>query len=175
MKIAVMNEFSQAPKNPIILKELRNVVEPMGHAVWTVACLLYTSAVYKRQYMPCVTLADGVPVIIELEEKDRFRLTPEKLLEKITDKTKILVLPFPNNPTGAIMEREDLEKLVDIIIEKDLFVVSDEIYSELTFNGKDHVTIASVPGMKMCIRDRHRLQKKPGVRGSQSIRSASGI
>ena len=99
-------------------------------------------------YMPCVTLADGVPVIIELEEKDRFRLTPEKLLEKITDKTKILVLPFPNNPTGAIMEREDLEKLVDIIIEKDLFVVSDEIYSELTFNGKDHVTIASFPGMK---------------------------
>ena len=75
-------------------------------------------------YMPCVTLADGVPVVIQLEEKDQFRLTPEKLLEKITDKTKILVLPFPNNPTGAIMEREDLEKIVEIVLEKDLFVVS---------------------------------------------------
>jgi aminotransferase len=99
-------------------------------------------------YMPCVTLADGIPVFIELEEKDQFRLTPQKLLEKITDKTKILVLPFPNNPTGAIMEREDLEKIAEIVIEKDLFVVSDEIYSELTFNGKNHVTIASLPGMK---------------------------
>lgn len=99
-------------------------------------------------YMPCVTLANGVPVVIELEEKDQFRLTPEKLREKITDKTKILVLPFPNNPTGAIMEREDLEKIVDIILEHDLFVVSDEIYSELTYGDKPHVTIASFPGMK---------------------------
>ena len=93
-------------------------------------------------YMPCVTLADGVPVVIQLEEKDQFRLTPEKLLEKITDKTKILVLPFPNNPTGAIMEREDLEKIVEIVLEKDLFVVSDEIYSELTYGDEPHVTIA---------------------------------
>lgn len=99
-------------------------------------------------YMPCVTLADGVPVAIQLEEKDQFRLTPEKLLEKITDKTKILVLPFPNNPTGAIMEREDLEKIVEIVLEKDLFVVSDEIYSELTYGDEPHVTIASFPGMK---------------------------
>ena len=98
-------------------------------------------------YLPCTVLADGVPVIIELEEKDRFRLTPEKLLEKITDKTKILILPFPNNPTGAIMEREDLEKIVKIVIEKDLFVLSDEIYSELTYTDR-HVTIASLPGMK---------------------------
>ncbi len=74
-------------------------------------------------YEPCTVLADGVPVIIELEEKDRFRLTPEKLLEKITDKTKILILPFPNNPTGAIMEREDLEKIAEIVKEKDLFVL----------------------------------------------------
>ena len=98
-------------------------------------------------YLPCTVLADGVPVIIELEEKDRFRLTPEKLLEKITDKTKILILPFPNNPTGAIMEREDLEKIAKIVIEKDLFVPSDEIYSELTYTDR-HVTIASLPGMK---------------------------
>lgn len=99
-------------------------------------------------YTPCCVLADGVPVPIELEEKDRFRLTPEKLLEKITPKTKILVLPFPNNPTGAIMEREDLEKIAEIVIEKDLFVISDEIYSELTYAKEDHVTIASLPGMK---------------------------
>ena len=78
-------------------------------------------------YLPCVTLADGVPVIIELEEKDQFKLTPEKLLEKITDKTKILVLPFPNNPTGAIMEKHELEEIAKIVIEKDLFVVTDEI------------------------------------------------
>ena len=98
-------------------------------------------------YLPCAILADGVPVIIELEEKDQFRLTPEKLLEKLTDKTKILVLPFPNNPTGAIMSREDLEKIARIVIEKDIFVISDEIYSELTYSG-EHATIAAVPGMK---------------------------
>lgn len=98
-------------------------------------------------YMPCVVLADGVPVVIELEEKDQFKLTPEKLLEKITDKTKILVLPFPNNPTGAIMEKEELEEIAGIVIEKDLFVISDEIYSELTYSQRHH-TIAAFPGMK---------------------------
>lgn len=98
-------------------------------------------------YMPCVVLADGVPVVIELEEKDQFKLTPEKLLEKITDKTKILVLPFPNNPTGAIMEKEELEEIARIVIEKDLFVISDEIYSELTYSQR-HYTIAAFPGMK---------------------------
>ena len=98
-------------------------------------------------YVPCTVLANGTPVIIELEEKDEFRLTPEKLLEKITPKTKILIMPFPNNPTGAIMEREDLEKIAKIVEEKDLFVISDEIYSELTYKGH-HVTIASLPGMK---------------------------
>ena len=98
-------------------------------------------------YVPCTVLADGVPVVIELEEKDQFKLTKEKLLEKITPKTKILVLPVPNNPTGAVMTREDLAEIVPVIIENDLFVISDEIYSELTYNG-DHVTIASFPGMK---------------------------
>ena len=98
-------------------------------------------------YVPCTMLAGGKPVVIELEEKDNFKLTPEKLLAKITDKTKILVMPFPNNPTGAIMTKEDLAPIVDIIIEKDLFVISDEIYSELTY-GIDHVTIAAFPGMK---------------------------
>lgn len=97
-------------------------------------------------YLPCVVLADGVPVTIELKEENEFRLTKEELLEKITDKTKILVLPFPNNPTGAVMRREDLEAIAEVIIEKDLFVLSDEIYSELTYQ-EDHVSIASLPGM----------------------------
>lgn len=97
-------------------------------------------------YLPCVQLAGGVPVTIQLKEENEFRLTKEELLEKITDKTKILVLPFPNNPTGAIMRREDLEAIRDVIIEKDLFVLSDEIYSELTYQ-EDHVSPASLPGM----------------------------
>lgn len=98
-------------------------------------------------YLPCVTLADGVPVVIELREEDEFKLTRQELLNSITEKTKVLILPFPNNPTGAIMTREDLADIVDVIIEKDLFVITDEIYSELTYNG-EHVTIASFPGMK---------------------------
>lgn len=98
-------------------------------------------------YVPCAVLAGGTPVIIELEEKDQFKLTAEKLMEKITDKTKILVMPFPNNPTGAIMTAEDLKPIVDIVIEKDIFVISDEIYSELTY-GDRHVSIASFPEMK---------------------------
>ena len=98
-------------------------------------------------YVPCTILANGVPVIIDLEAKDQFKLTSEKLLEKITPKTKVLVLPFPNNPTGAVMMAEELEEIVKIVIEKDLFVISDEIYAELTY-GSDHTTIASFPGMK---------------------------
>ncbi len=98
-------------------------------------------------YEPCCILADGVPVIVELKEENQFRLKPEQLLAAITDRTKILVMPFPNNPTGAIMEREDLEAIAKVLIEKDIFVLSDEIYSELTY-GQDHVSIASIPGMK---------------------------
>lgn len=98
-------------------------------------------------YVPCVKLAYGKPVIIELKEENQFRLTKEELLAHITDKTKILVLPFPNNPTGAIMEKKDLEEIARVCIEKDLFVISDEIYSELTYKG-DHVSIAQIPGMQ---------------------------
>jgi len=98
-------------------------------------------------YVPCTILANGVPVIIDLEAKDQFKLTSEKLLEKITPKTKVLVLPFPNNPTGAVMKAEELEEIAKIVIEKDLFVISDEIYAELTY-GSDHTTIAALPGMK---------------------------
>lgn len=98
-------------------------------------------------YEPCAILANGKPVIIELKNENQFRLTKEELLEAITDKTKILVLPFPNNPTGAIMEKEELEEIAKICIENDIFVLSDEIYSELTY-GREHVSIASIPGMK---------------------------
>lgn len=98
-------------------------------------------------YVPCARMAGGVPVIIELEEKDEFRLTPEKLREKITDKTKLLVLPFPNNPTGAIMEEEDLRKIAEIVEERDIFILTDEIYSELSYKGKHH-SIIEFPGMR---------------------------
>ena len=98
-------------------------------------------------YEPCAILADAVPVIIELKEENEFRLTAKELRDAITDKTKILVLPFPNNPTGAIMEKKDLEEIAEVIREKDIFVISDEIYAELTYKEK-HVSIVSLPGMK---------------------------
>ena len=98
-------------------------------------------------YEPCCILAGGKPVIIELKAENEFRLTKQELLDAITDKTKLLVLPFPNNPTGAIMEKEDLEAIAEVIIEKDIFVLSDEIYSELSYKG-DHVSITTIPGMK---------------------------
>ena len=98
-------------------------------------------------YEPCTVLADGVPVFINLKEENEFRLTARELWDAITDKTKILILPFPNNPTGAIMEKEDLEAIAEIVVEKDLYIISDEIYGELTYKGK-HVSIVSLPGMK---------------------------
>lgn len=98
-------------------------------------------------YEPCTILAGGKPVIIDLKAENEFRLTAQELREAITDKTKVLILPFPNNPTGAIMEREDLEAIAEVCIEKDIFVMSDEIYAELTYKG-EHVSIANIPGMK---------------------------
>ena len=98
-------------------------------------------------YYPCALLAGAKPVIINLKAKNEFRLTAEELLNSITPKTKVLILPFPNNPTGAIMEREDLEKIAKICIDKDIYVMSDEIYGALTYKGK-HVSIASLEGMK---------------------------
>ena len=99
-------------------------------------------------YLPCAYLAGGVPVPIELKVENEFRLTREELLAAITPKTKILVLPFPNNPTGAVMEHKDLDAIADVIIDYDLFVVTDEIYSELTYSENGHVSIAAMPGMK---------------------------
>ncbi len=98
-------------------------------------------------YLPCCELADGKPVVINLKNENEFKLTADELKEAITDKTKLLILPFPNNPTGAIMTREELEPIAKIVKENDLYVISDEIYSELSYKG-DHVSIASFPGMK---------------------------
>ena len=98
-------------------------------------------------YLPCCELADGKPVIVNLKNENEFKLTAQELEDAITDKTKLLILPFPNNPTGAIMTREELEPIAKLVIEHDLYVISDEIYSELSYKG-DHVSIASLPGMK---------------------------
>lgn len=98
-------------------------------------------------YEPCAVLAGAKPVIIDLKAENEFRLQPQELLNAITEKTKVLILPYPNNPTGAIMEREDLEKIAKIAIDKDILVMSDEIYSALTYKDK-HISIASIDGMK---------------------------
>ena len=98
-------------------------------------------------YEPCCILAGGVPVIIELKEENQFRLTAEELEAAITPKTKMLVLPFPNNPTGAVMEKSDLQAIAQVVIDHDLYVLSDEIYAELCYL-EEHTSIASLPGMK---------------------------
>ena len=119
---------------------LRAMVDPGDEVIIPEPC--YVS------YVPCARLAGAVPVTIPLQEKNEFRLTPEELLNAITDKTKVLILAFPNNPTGAVMEKEDLIQIAKICIEKDIFVISDEIYGELTYTGNPHVTIAELPGMQ---------------------------
>jgi aminotransferase len=118
---------------------LRAILNPGDEVILPEPC--YVS------YLPCITLADGVPVRINLKEENQFKLKKEELLAAITDKTKALILAFPNNPTGAVMTREDLEPIVEVVLEKDLIVLTDEIYSELTYGG-EHVSIASFPGMK---------------------------
>ena len=118
---------------------LRCMVDPGDEVLIPTPC--YVS------YLPCAIMADAVPKMIELKAENQFKLTRQELIDSITDKTKILILAFPNNPTGAIMTKEELEELVPVIIEHDLFVISDEIYSELTYDNK-HCSIASLPGMK---------------------------
>lgn len=98
-------------------------------------------------YVPCCVLANGTPVPIELKAENEFRLTAEELEAAITPKTKLLVMPFPNNPTGAVMEKKDLEAVAEVVKKHDLFVLSDEIYAELTYL-ENHVSIASIPGMR---------------------------
>lgn len=103
-------------------------------------------------YKPCVEMAGGVSVVINTKVENDFRLQPEEILEKLTDRTKAIILPYPNNPTGAIMEREDLEKIAKVIKEHNIFVISDEIYSELTYGDRQHVSIASLDGMRdLCV------------------------
>ncbi|MCM1044284.1 MAG: aminotransferase class I/II-fold pyridoxal phosphate-dependent enzyme [Candidatus Gastranaerophilales bacterium] len=97
-------------------------------------------------YEPCAILAGAVPVIIDLKAENEFRLTAQELEAAVTEKSKVLIMPFPNNPTGAIMEQKDLEEIAEVVKRHDLYVLSDEIYAELTYSGK-HVSIASIPGM----------------------------
>ena len=97
-------------------------------------------------YEPITRMAGGVPVVIETKAENEFRLTAGELRNAITDRTKLLILPYPCNPTGAVMEREDLEEIAEVIAEKDIFVLSDEIYAELTY-GLEHVSIAAIEGM----------------------------
>lgn len=119
---------------------LRAMVNPGDEVIIPEPC--YVS------YLPCVQLTYGKPVIINLKEENQFRLTKQELLDAVTDKTKVLILPFPNNPTGAVMTREDLKDIAEVCLEKDIFVISDEIYAELTYTGDRHVTIAEFPGMR---------------------------
>lgn len=118
---------------------LRAIINPGDEVLYAEPCFV--------SYLPCIAMADGIPVPISLKEENQFRLTKEELEAAITPKTKALMISFPNNPTGAVMRREDLEALVPTIIEHDLVVISDEIYADLTY-GEEHVSIASLPGMK---------------------------
>lgn len=118
---------------------IRTIVEPGDEVLIVEPCFVC--------YSPIVSLSGGVPVPIATKSENEFRLTPQELKEKITDKTKLLILPYPNNPTGAIMERKDLEAIAEVLRETDILVITDEIYSELTYTGK-HCSIAEIDGMR---------------------------
>lgn len=117
---------------------LRAMVDPGDEVLIPEPC--YVS------YLPCAQLTYAVPVPIPLQEKNEFQLTAKEVEEKCTPKTKVLILPFPNNPTGAVLTRKNLEEIARVCVERDLFVISDEIYAELTY-GEKHVSIAEFPGM----------------------------
>lgn len=119
---------------------LRALLNPGDEVIFCEPC--YVS------YLPCIVLSDGVPVTISLKEENQFRLTPEELEAAITPKTKAIILSFPNNPTGAVMERKDLEAIAEVIKRHNVVVISDEIYSELTYTGQPHVSIAEIDGMR---------------------------
>lgn len=118
---------------------LRACLEPGDEVIYHEPC--YVS------YLPCITLADGVPVPIPLKEANDFRLTAEELEAAITPKSKALILSFPNNPTGAVMSKGDLEAIAEVIVRHDLLVITDEIYSELSYTGKKHYSLIDLPGM----------------------------
>ncbi len=141
-------DLSYCPKNEIIVTvggseaidlALRAVINPGDEVIIPTPCFVC--------YEPLVKMADGIPVTVVTEEKDQFKLTAEQLKAAITPKTKLLVMPFPNNPTGAIMKKEDLEPIAEILRDTDIMILSDEIYAEMTY-GCHHVSIASLPGMR---------------------------
>ncbi|MCW6681409.1 aminotransferase class I/II-fold pyridoxal phosphate-dependent enzyme [Aerococcaceae bacterium NML160702] len=119
---------------------MRATLEPGDEVIYTEPC--YVS------YLPCITLADGVPVAIPLKEENQFRLTAEELEAAITSRTKAVILSFPNNPTGAVMSREDLEALTEVILKHDLLVITDEIYAELTYGEDKHASVIEIPGLR---------------------------
>ncbi|NLP26993.1 MAG: aminotransferase class I/II-fold pyridoxal phosphate-dependent enzyme [Clostridiales bacterium] len=142
------NSLNYDPNNEIIVTvggseaidiSLRAMINPGDEVLIVEPCFVC--------YAPIVTLCGGIPINIDTKVEDNFKLTPESLKDKISSKTKLLVLPFPSNPTGAIMTREELQGIADILMENNIFVLSDEIYSELTY-GRNHCSIAEIDGMK---------------------------
>ena len=118
---------------------MRSILNPGDEVIVAQQCFV--------SYLPCIIMAGGTPVVVNLKEEDKFKLKKEQLEEKLTDKTKAVFISYPNNPTGAVMTKEDLEPIAEFAEEHDLMVISDEIYSELTY-GRKHVSIGSLPGMK---------------------------
>lgn len=119
---------------------IRALIEPGDEVIIPEPCFVC--------YKPCTVMAGGVPVTIETKEEDNFRLLPEQLKEKITDKTKLLILPFPNNPTGGVMSKQDLEAIADVLKDTNVLVLSDEIYAELNYSGQPHTPFSCIDGMK---------------------------
>lgn len=119
---------------------IRALIEPGDEVIIPEPCFVC--------YKPCTTMAGGVPVTIETKEEDNFRLLPEQLKEKITDKTKLLILPYPNNPTGGVMSKEDLEAIAEVLKDTNVMVLSDEIYAELNYSEYPHTPFSAIPGMK---------------------------
>ena len=141
-------DLEYSPENEIIVTiggseaidlAIRSVVDPGDEVILVSPCFVC--------YEPLISMAGGVTVPLETKEKDKFKLTAQALEEKITDKTKMVILPFPNNPTGGVMTKDDLKDISDLLSKKDIFVLSDEIYAELTY-GFRHTSIASMPGMR---------------------------
>jgi len=143
-----ITEISYDPKSEVLITvggseaidvALRVMLDPGDEVLIPQPCFV--------SYVPCTEMADGVPVTIPLKQENNFKLTKEELLAAITPKTKVLMLAFPNNPTGAIMTGEELKEIAEVVIEKDLYVITDEIYAELSYAGK-HESIVTIPGMR---------------------------
>ncbi len=136
------------PKNQILVTvgasegidlALRAVVCPEDEVLVVEPCFV--------SYKPCIAMCGGIPIVINTKAENNFKLTPEDILPKLSNKTKAIIISYPNNPTGAIMEKEDLEKIADVLRDKNILVISDEIYSELTYENKKHTSIAQIDGM----------------------------